>query len=1096
VLGASGRRLVALVAGAGWGKSLVLGAAAAAGDGPWAWLSLDERMQSAPLLGKYLLAALGEQVPGLGAGLDLALPPAAQGEAIAEECQATLSEDTVLVLDDVHALGTGPAAELVAAIVADAPTTLHLVVASRQELPFPLGRLRAAGELAELGEHDLALSSAETEHLMRAHGLALPPERTRDLHRRLEGWPAGLALAAQALAAGAAPGEEPLPPERLFAFLAEEVYERQPPELGLFLLATSVPDRFTADVAATVSGRDDAARLIAEVERRHLFCLRLPGEGGWYRYHQLFRDFLLRRLDAEGLEARAELERRSGAAWLAAGAPAEAVPHLLRAGDPDAALGALEPVAEEMATSPEAGQLAAWLGAIPGERRRGRPSLMLAEATLLFGAGDFVPAISALEAAIDTLIDVGEHDRAAAACFFLINAVGSSGEEPERGIGAVHRALDRIDPSTRTLPLARVLAAAMLGQAGRYEEVEPELDRALVEGSQARAYAGIVGAHFVDFVGGRSVRALARQATAIDDLSGPFERDPLALLPWALGWRGQILNELGRFSEALAELHRSQETADQRGLGRAIAVAVLGERLMALAGLGRHGEVEQELRAAAELLSSPQAGRYQWIRSWGETILAARGGDRELVARGLARVRDGVRRNRSPLVMVHVLPDLAWAAFDVGLGELARDVVGELQGVARAPWERARVAVARAGMDGDDAAVTEALEATAVLDAWDLWTRRERRRVAPVLARALASGRGPDGLAERIAAACGGEVVAECAALLDGAPPAARAALATAVGDSEDPDAVMLDRLARDADPTVRRAAEASRQRLAGRPRPGLSYTTLGGLAVSRGGHPLPEAAFGRPRARALLALLLCHSGAVHRDRLLEWLWPDLSPERGQAALHTTLYELRRALEPGLRRGGASSVVVTGDEGYRLEVGPRDRHDARELLLLSQVPGGEPPDDELARLERAEALWGGELLPEWPFAEWAVPMREEVHAAYLTVLDRRGEALLAAGRPREAAIPLERLVRLDPEREGAQRGLMRAYRAAGEPARALRQYQALRARLRRQGTVPAPETERLFRQLLELGPTRPERALTVIGGPERGHERGRRVSGA
>src|SRR5690349_12351487 len=105
---------------------------------------------------------------------------------------------------------------------------------------------------------------------------------------------------------------------------------------------------------------------------------------------------------------------------------------------------------------------------------------------------------------------------------------------------------------------------------------------------------------------------------------------------------------------------------------------------------------------------------------------------------------------------------------------------------------------------------------------------------------------------------------------------------------------------------------------------PVLAIRTIGEFVVERNGVPVGARDFGRQKARSLLAALLCSGEPVHRDRLLEWFWPGLAPQRGLAALHTALHSLRRALEPGLSATLESAFILRHGESYRLRLGERD----------------------------------------------------------------------------------------------------------------------------------------------------------------------------
>ena len=271
--------------------------------------------------------------------------------------------------------------------------------------------------------------------------------------------------------------------------------------------------------------------------------------------------------------------------------------------------------------------------------------------------------------------------------------------------------------------------------------------------------------------------------------------------------------------------------------------------------------------------------------------------------------------------------------------------------------------------------------------------------------------------------------------------------------------------LLRDPDPGVREAGRRAAARLAERPRSPLEITTMGLFSVRRGGVPVSA---WRPRSRALLAALLCARAPVHREVLLEWFWPQLLPRRALGAFNTTLHELRRALEPELPKGAAPSVVTTHGESYMLALGEQDRWDAGELLRLTSAPlEGSSPEATVGRLLHAEALSMGTFLPEWPYEEWAAPLRAEITRAREIMLERLAEALAADGQDRAAAIRYERLVESDPERESWHRALMRAYARLGERPLALRQYHACRRILReRLGVEPSAETRDLYTSLL------------------------------
>jgi DNA-binding SARP family transcriptional activator len=530
-----------------------------------------------------------------------------------------------------------------------------------------------------------------------------------------------------------------------------------------------------------------------------------------------------------------------------------------------------------------------------------------------------------------------------------------------------------------------------------------------------------------------------------------------------------MLGYLGRWSEALDVAQRWPELAVRHGFGRLTEQVLTWHRLAHIAGLGRWTELDAELRRAAPIAVRNPDTTYALRYHAAMAALAAHRGDRAGVARAIEIARDAPHA-AFPRAMV--LADLALAAARVELGALAVDLSGEARASARsvvAPWPLARAcligAAAARGSEQGDGLLAEALEITERWDYLGLWSRRERALAAPVLARALARGLGPAGVAARIAARCGDEVLHHVAELLDNEPAKARRELLEGAADAAVLDPRLVARLLRDRDRAVRVAAGRAQGRLLSRERTPLRVVTLGGFSVERPGTLLPEVVFSRRKARTLLAALLAGGGAVHRDLLLEWLWPDLAADRALAALHTTLHALRRSLQAGLGPR-AADLIATDGEQYRLALGPRDAWDAEHFLALTRSLS-EPVAHPLERALAAEAAYTGAFLPEWRYEDWTAPYRERIERARRQVLETVAEELVGAGRTGAAIGRYEQLAQLDPERERWHRRLMVLYAQAGERALALRQYHACRTQLRETlGIEPSAETRRLYESLL------------------------------
>jgi DNA-binding SARP family transcriptional activator len=430
-------RLVVVVAAAGYGKSTLLAQALAVGHRPWVWCSCDARLATPAQLLAHIDAGARRLLQGTASTIRVADAPSTQVAALANAL-AACEEDVVVALDDVHLLPPDAAAVL-DLLLSDLPPNVHLVLAGRERLPVPIARLRP-NRVLEIGEPELAFSEAEAVDLLYAAGLATGPEQVAELHRRTEGWAAGLLIGAHA--------ERPPSPaiarsqEHVFDYLGEEVLARQPPELRRFLLATCVFERFTPELADQVVGGGGTRRLARELVDRHLFTVRLEGDEEWYRYHGMLLSFLRRRLADEAPGRARDLHAAAGEALVAAGLPGEGIRHLLHAGADARAADVLEPIAEGMVRTPEAHALGEWLERLPEPVQAGRPALVAARGLLLHESGDHVAALELMERAAAAFRDAGDAERAGVTLLRLLQ-IALGGDVPERGIDAADRLVER-----------------------------------------------------------------------------------------------------------------------------------------------------------------------------------------------------------------------------------------------------------------------------------------------------------------------------------------------------------------------------------------------------------------------------------------------------------------------------------------------------------------------------------------------------------------------------------------------------------------------------------------------------------------------------
>ena len=864
----------------------------------------------------------------------------------------------------------------------------------------------------------------------------------------------------------------------LFDYLADEVLAAQPATSQRFLLETSILDRFTPEVASSVTGYADAAALCQELVAGHVFTERLDADGDWYRYHHLFRAFLRSRLDEWGRSATAALHRRAAAAYRTLGQVPEAVNHLLEAGDQEAAAELLEPVAAAMLDTPEMETLAGWLERIPVDLRAHRPGLVLAQAGLLVERVEFERAFAAAEDAAGQLIDRGEHARAAMVLTRLIMAMISAGAPHQEGLDTVERFLPMLDPETPTRPALLVALASRYGHACRYEEGREIVAAALggpgaTRNRELEVFAVSVAALFLDHPQGRSLAALDQLSDVVAETRSARWPNAEAQGRYAAAFRPLILNDLNRFEEALTEAD-ALEVVSPRWYARRARRVHAWTRVAALAGLGRWGEVERLLPRARATVEGIELSTYRYRFESVAARLAASMGDIEEAQRLIAKTREQLARMGYAFQQALILADLALAAWTIGLGDLALAMAREADAAAeatRSPLGRLRAGAALSLTlpDGSerDRRIASTLELSSREGLASLWAAGDPVTLAPVLAHALRANLGPPGATRQVITARADPLLAACAPLLSAAPPAARAELAAAAGEATSGDPAIIEGLLRDPDESVRRAARAGRRRLRAA-RPPLRLGGLGGFSVTRGDVPIPAPAFGSVRARQLLAALLCAGGPVSRPQMSDWLWPDAPPGRARRRLSDAVRGLRRALEPEIEDAPEESVVVVTEADLSLDLRADDDWDVTRFLdAAHEALAREPGAGRTAGLAEVERAYRGPLYPEWPGAAWSEDRRVDLVQMLGRVLEALAEALAEDGEAWAAVTRCEQLVALQPDREAHQARLMRAYAAAGDRPSALRQYHACRVVLRQSfDAQPSAQTRALYADLL------------------------------
>jgi LuxR family transcriptional regulator, maltose regulon positive regulatory protein len=353
------------------------------------------------------------------------------------------------------------------------------VLAGRSDPPLSLPRMRANGELLRIGADSLAMSEPEAQRLLEHAGVELDGRSLESLVVQIEGWPAGLYLAAIALRESenpAAAAERFAGHDRLVAeYLRDEALRTFPGELREFLVRSSVLDRLSARVCDDVLERSDSDRMLEQINASNLFLVPLDRRGDWYRYHHLFRDMLGGELDRLDPSIKSTLHARASIWWERHGDIDASLRHARAEGDIDRMSALIWCNAPGYLSRGRTATVTRWLEPFSPDEVTAHPPLALAAAWWSLTAGD--------TASVGYWASLAEHDDAGVlpdgtplrSAVLLLHALGGAqGLTRARDDAALAFELDRPDSPFR--PIARFVEGSALRLLG-----EPQLARDRLE---------------------------------------------------------------------------------------------------------------------------------------------------------------------------------------------------------------------------------------------------------------------------------------------------------------------------------------------------------------------------------------------------------------------------------------------------------------------------------------------------------------------------------------------------------------------------------------------------------------------------------------
>lgn len=914
--------------------------------------------------------------------------------------------------------------QLIAQAVDEVPDGNTLIALSRRDPPDCYARLIANEGVALVDWENLKLTLEEAQSIAiaRRHGDCTT---IRELHERSGGWAAGLVLMLENLGSDAVrPDTATESQQKVFSYFAAQIFQRIPDETRQLLLATADLPWVEAELGELLAGTGNAARILDDLCRRHLFIHRRAGAKPSYQYHALFKEFLKARADDSLPKAeRTELRLRGAQFLERTGSVAEAfnlyreaqawhaATPLILCHAPDlVAHGRFQTLADWVAALPETvvqaePWLAYWHGRalVPLDPASGRRRLEQAHVGFL-GQSDVVGEVAAAASIIDSMFIDNRHFVAMDPWIEILDrrlktlqSLPSAAMELRVYSSGLVAMLYRQPANPLIAPwLARIVSLL---------ELEIDVNNRVSAAISVLTYASASG----DFAAGHRVRALVEPIVSRDEVA------PAHRFLWR-AWLGYFLMLLGEYTEAEANYCAAAEVNNDNQFPWSANLLFI----KALCFIGQ-GDMQPALACLDGIepianRSRPQDLGYLHVaRAWKGMMT---GGADQALHESQSALAIAREIGNFSLTIVWFAPT-AWALASMNrYEEFVRTMDSTLEEVRGTCYRRPHVELL-------------------ALKAWLHVRRDERDAARAALSEAL-------GLAKVLDhGAFFHRICRFCPELL----------AFTAVSGVE---TYYVQGLIRKFNwPAPSPDVEPW-------PWPTRVYT-LGRFEVVVDNKPLSFPRKTPRRLTGLLKTLVSLGGReVPEQKLIDALWPEEEGDAARHALTVALHRLRRLL------GDAHALQVEdGKISLNRERVWIDALEVDRVFTVAKSALGR--GDRVAfdhAVKRVGVLYQGQFLPADSDVLWSVSMRERLKAGFVQFVADYGEQLESSGHWNEAADWYRRGLAADDLSESFYQGLMRCHLETGQRAEGLSVFRRMRQTLSvTLGIPPSPQSEALYHSL-------------------------------
>ena len=1070
------RRVVLVVAPAGYGKSTLLEAFAADCAAKNVALAVcrygasEADTDGAGLL-RGIATALKSQYPAAGdrtlhlleasrAGVSAAETEGLRASALAvllEEVRSSVPDYTLVVVDDYHLLdGSADTRRTLEALLERLPQHVHLALLSRSVPSLDTSRFVIENEVGALGPRDLAFTEEELALLLRdRYGIDPSPSLVAEVRRWTEGWVTGLILAMPSLSyqpgASGALGEAGFSPTAqmsdrravallttlsgarrgnvpLQEYLVGTLLSRLSPEEREMLLAAALPEVCDVALLEEVLKQSDAWDVLRRLERAGLPLVRDEAHPGRYRLHALLQQFLrahLERVDRARYEA---LSRRWAEVARAHGQPEAALAHARSARWWEQVAGLLENHGQEWVDRGRWQLVEGALGALPNRLVERRPLLIVCSARLAVVQGKATLAVERARQAFFVARAAGDDFAEARALLmeaFATLAGGRVGEALQLCFQAIeHEAV--------------VGNLALRAEAYRYLGAVEGL-RGLAAAAVEHLELALTAYEELGYVWDVAVilnnLSIACQEAGLIERARHCQARALALyreMGHSIGI-AHSLNNLGMLRFYAGALDEAEDHF-QETLVLAKQVGIPALSVAPLISLGDICRVRQRPREAL-----------RWYRAGAES--APLSTDSRLV--GLARAGEAsayLDLADSAAAEIAARKALEVAA-DRDLPELAGQAHALLAGAALLQQRTKEAGIhLAAAREAARQTGSKSLQVRSYL--WSGLAAYQRKRWGEATSAVH--------LAAEAAAALGGPapLALEGLAMVPLLKRAASRGIAPALLERA---LYLLDR------ETAGALVEALAPEPEPLPLPSLELRLLGPFSLKIDGRAASGDVPPNSRFRELLVYLALHPEGRRREEIATELWAESETGAEASLVYTTAHRLRQALFPEIL---ASEGSARNEGPLRLSPAVKmdvDVHRLEAHLSAAALPGASV-QERRKQLTEAMALYRGPFASEF-YSNWAEQMRRRLERRAMDALAQLADLEWRAGEYVACLQWCQRLLDADSRNEDVHHRILECYERLGQPLAGVTHYRRYLQECVHAGGTPSTRMTGIYRRL-------------------------------